>query len=140
MLYLDTSLLISILTPEAESARAQNWLKDQGQDEFAISDWTVAEFSSALAINLRSRKIAEADRAEALATFSRMARDNFTSLPIDSAHFHRAAQFADRYELGLRAADALHLAICVDFGATFCTLDRRVARVGPAFGARVIAV
>ena len=35
-----------------------------------------------------------------------------------------------------RAADALHLAICADHGATLCTLDRRLADAGPALGVK----
>lgn len=31
----------------------------------------------------------------------------------------------------LRAGDALHLTVCADQGVTLCTLDRRLAEVGP---------
>ncbi|MFO1125248.1 MAG: hypothetical protein U1E25_08220 [Methylocystis sp.] len=31
------------------------------------------------------------------------------------------------YALGLRAGNALHLAVCAEYGATLCTLDRRLA-------------
>ena len=40
----------------------------------------------------------------------------------------------DQYALGLRAADALHLAICADHGATLCTLDHRLSDAGSALG------
>ena len=49
-----------------------------------------------------------------------------------------AARFADQYELGLRAGDALHLAICVDHGATLCTLDRRLSGAGSALGVKTM--
>ena len=39
---------------------------------------------------------------------------------------------------GLRAGDALHLAICADHGATLCTLDRRLSEAGPALGVRTM--
>ena len=45
-----------------------------------------------------------------------------------------AARFADQHALGLRAADALHLAVCADLGATLCTLDRRLHEAGPPLG------
>ena len=45
-----------------------------------------------------------------------------------------AARFADQYALGLRAGDALHLAICADRGAIICTLDRRLAEAALALG------
>jgi predicted nucleic acid-binding protein len=66
--------------------------------------------------------------------FTRLAAESLSMLPIGAAQFRRAASFADRYELGLRAGDALHLAICADHGATLCTLDRRLAEAGTALG------
>nr|QQZ51955.1 PIN domain-containing protein [Phenylobacterium glaciei] len=57
--------------------------------------------------------------------------------PVSAAHFKTAARFADQYALGLRAGDALHLAIAVDQGATLCTLDRRLAEAGQALGLKV---
>ena len=50
--------------------------------------------------------------------------------------FRTAARFVDQYALGLRAGDALHLAICADHGVTLCTLDRRLSETGPALGGK----
>jgi uncharacterized protein len=58
------------------------------------------------------------DRAEALATFTRLAVDSFTVMPASRLQFRTAARFANQHVLGLRAGDALHLAICADNGAT----------------------
>jgi predicted nucleic acid-binding protein len=38
----------------------------------------------------------------------------------------------------LRAGDALHLAICVDHGATLCTLDRRLSDAGSVLGVKTM--
>jgi hypothetical protein len=88
----------------------------------------------ALSIKLRTRQIDTQVRAAALAEFARLEAESFTNLPVLSEHFRTAARFADQYRLGLRAADALHLAICADQGATLCTLDRRLSAAGPALG------
>jgi hypothetical protein len=53
---------------------------------------------------------------------------------VTEAHFKRAAQFASDHKLGLRAGDALHLAIASDQGAILCTLDKRLAGAGKALG------
>ena len=45
-----------------------------------------------------------------------------------------AARLADQYVLGLRSADALHLAIASDHGATLSTLDQRLATAAGALG------
>jgi predicted nucleic acid-binding protein len=55
-------------------------------------------------------------------------------MPVLPTHFRVAATIADRHELGLRAADALHLAICADYGAKLATLDERLAKAAPLVG------
>jgi uncharacterized protein len=135
--YLDTSILVAALTIEAKTAEVQLWLSRQPVDDLAISEWVTAEFSAALSIKLRNRQIDPKHRAEALTSFARMSSDNFEILPVLSSHFRTAARSAENYELGLRAADALHMAIAVDYGATLCTLDKRLAKAASALGCAV---
>ena len=137
-LYLDTSLLVAALTNEAETARMQAWLAAQPPDELTISDWVVTEFSSALSIKLRTGQLRPAHRADALSMFTRLLAESFTLLPIGGQQFRTAARYADQYALGLRAGDALHLALCADHGATLCTLDRRLGEAGAALGVKTM--
>jgi predicted nucleic acid-binding protein len=106
----------------------------QSPDELTISDWVVAEFSSALSIKLRTGQIETSHRADALATFARLSADAFLVLPVTRQQFRAAARLVDQHVFGLRAGDALHLAICADYGATMCTLDRRLGEAGPLVG------
>lgn len=135
-LYLDTSVLVAASTREVKTARVQAWLGEQTRDRLMISDWVITEFSSALSIKLRKGQIETSHRADALATLSRLADESFAILPVSGSQFRTAARFADNYALGLRAGDALHLAICADHGATLCTLDRRLSETGPALGVK----
>jgi uncharacterized protein len=134
MLYLDTSLLVAALTKETETRRMQGWLGEQDPDELGISDWVVAEFSAALSIKLRTGAIEAADRAGALTIFTRICNENLVVMPLSRPQFRLAVRFADQYALGLRAGDALHLAICADQGATLCTLDRRLGKAATRLG------
>jgi uncharacterized protein len=138
MLYLDTSLLVAALTNEAETERMQHWLGQQPVDDLAVSDWVATEFSSTLSIKLRTGQIRIADRVEALVTFTRLATDSFTAIPVSRSEFRTAARLADQHAIGLRAGDALHLAICANHGATLCTLDRRLGDAGSALGIKTI--
>lgn len=132
--YLDTSLLVAALTNETATQRVQAWLAVQAPETLMISDWVVTEFSSALSIKLRTGQLSPDHRAAALALFTRLAVDSFTTLPVSSAHFQTAARFADQTELGIRAGDALHLAVARECGATLCTLDARLAESGALLG------
>jgi predicted nucleic acid-binding protein len=138
MLYLDTSLLVAALTNEAETERMQRWLGRQQPDDLAISDWVKTEFSSALSIKLRAGHIGVAHRADVLATFTRLNTESFTVVPVSRLQFRTAARFVEQHMLGLRAGDALHLAICADHGATLCTLDRRLSEASAALGVKTM--
>lgn len=132
--------MVAALTREAETGRIQEWLAAQEAGSLAISEWVRTEFSSALAIKLRSGQIGAAHRSDALAAFTRLAADSFVVLPVRDWQFRVAAGYVDQHGLGLRAGDALHLAICAEQGATLCTLDRRLAEAGAAVGVRVVRV
>ena len=137
MLYVDTSVIVSALTNEVDTALSQTWLARQETSELTISDWTMTEFASALAIKLRTGALGVDHRAAALSAFTRLCVDSFRILPVAREDFRTAVRFADQSELNLRAGDALHLAICANHGASLCTLDRRLAQAAPRVGVPV---
>jgi predicted nucleic acid-binding protein len=134
MLYLDTSLIVAVFSNEVGSAPLRQWLVGQPPDDLAISDWTTTEVSSALAIKIRTGRITVDQRALALAAFNQFARENVAVFAIVGDHFRAAARIADQHRQGVRAGDALHIAVASSHGATICTRDQQLAEAGPALG------
>lgn len=134
MPYLDTSLLVAALTPERRTAEVQRWLAKQKPDDLVISDWTVTEFSAALSMKVRSRQLDPESRSDALALFTRLARETFSVLPVAREDFREASRLADLHESGLRAGDALHLGVVANHGERLLSLDRVQVEVAVAAG------
>ena len=138
MLYVDTSVLVAAHTVERRTGDVQSWLQQQKRGTLAISDWVVTEFSAALSKKQRIREIDAAYLAYALAEFRRVVLAAMEALEVRSAAFRLAARFAEDFTTGLRAGDALHLAIASQTGALLHTLDERLAAAGPQVGVRTI--
>lgn len=132
ILYLDTSVAVAALTPEPSSHRVQKWISEQAPGALAVSEWGRVEFSSALAIKVRSKTIDLEQRTVALSTYARFCEESFTILAIGDRHMQAAAFIVDQFMFGLRGGDALHLAVCAAYGATLCTLDRKLFEAGQA--------
>jgi hypothetical protein len=106
------------------------WLDAQPAGSLAISAWVSTELSSALALQLGTGAITLPQRADVLAAWRRLVEASLHLEPVREQHFAIAARFLDRHMLGLRAGDALHLAIAADRGLTLATLDKRMAAAG----------
>ena len=134
--YVDTSVLLTTLIAEPATEAVYDSLGAEGQ-ELLVSDFAAAEVASALSRLVRMALLSDADASARLADFD--AWRAAMSLPVDiAASDARLAHiYARRFDLGLRAPDALHLAIARRLDATLITLDRRLATAAREMGITV---
>jgi predicted nucleic acid-binding protein len=138
-LYLDTSAVVSLLATEPESARLESWLQAQEASVLAISAWVNTEVASALSMKVRMGQFTLEQRADAAAQW-RLWSESVVLLPIEQADFEAAAGSAARHALGLRAGDALHLAVAASAGCTLVTLDEGQANAAVELGVPVAEI
>ncbi len=125
--YLDTSLLVAVLIREAGTPAAKSYLASCGDRPLLISRWVIAEFSSALAIKVRTGAITTSEQAAALMMFRRFSERRLRVLDIEARDFAMAASLCDQSGIPLRAGDALHLAVCERVTARVATFDGGLA-------------
>jgi uncharacterized protein len=134
MLYVDTSVWVAALTRETRTAEMQAWLAAQAPGSLAISDWVGTEFASALAMKLRMEILSPTERAEVLAAFTALEEASLHTLPVSRLDYRIATQFVHHHSTGLRAGDALHLAIAANHGHHLHTLDTTLATAAEHLG------
>lgn len=113
MLYVDTSVFVSLLTREKKTSDVNAWYATCTQP-LVSSVWCVTEFASALALKQRTGQVSQQSCSYAWEQFQTLCRRDLTLLPAASAHFHQAALAILKSTASLRAGDALHLAIALE--------------------------
>jgi predicted nucleic acid-binding protein len=135
MIYIDTSALVPAFIREPKSDAILSWLENSGE-RLVVSEWAITEFSSAVAIKMRTGEIDPGIAKQARTRVLRFAQEHCSIAVPQRAEFRRAAQLASDPDLKLRAGDALHLAIAEASKA------RGILCLGEtmAFGAREIGL
>ncbi len=140
MVYVDTSVLIAAHTREPHTHLAQAWLAGQSGGGLTLTTWTLLECESALAIKRRRGELDEAGQMAASQDIEVLA-DRFVSnfaTPLEADH-QRARELVRQAASGLRAGDALHLAVALRLGADqFATLNRVLAGNAAAQGLTLV--
>jgi predicted nucleic acid-binding protein len=140
MIYVDTSALVPAFIREPTTDAVLAWLETSGQ-RLLISEWSIAEFSSAAAIKARTGEITPALAKQARARFLDFAENHCSIAVPQRAEFRRAAELAGDVGLKLRAGDALHLAIAEAGKAEgILCFDETMAAGAKAMGLNVLSI
>ncbi len=125
--YLHTSAVVAALVAEPHSPVVLDWLAAIEPGAVFVSDWSHTEVASALSLKVRTGALSLELRAEAASAWHAMHSHNFPTLAVLQEHFKTAAHFTSQPALGLRAGDALHLAIAREGAHSLVTLDHAMA-------------
>ncbi|MFH1604294.1 MAG: type II toxin-antitoxin system VapC family toxin [Pseudomonadota bacterium] len=134
MYYCDTSFVAPLVLPEPASDAVIAFLKKGRPRELAVSLWTNVEFASLVSRRLRMGELTERQAELARAAFQEMVTRSYRVLLPSAADYGLAAVFLENYKTGLRAGDALHLAIAKNHGArTIYSLDAGLVKAAAVF-------
>jgi predicted nucleic acid-binding protein len=117
VIYLDTSALVALLTNEPATAKVSAWFADNALP-LVSGDWCAVEFASALAAKQRAKQLRAVHVKAAHAAFETLCDGGLQLVPVSRAAFYKAAALCKPADTGLRAGDALHLAVALDAGCT----------------------
>jgi uncharacterized protein len=128
MIYLDSNILVSLLTEDSLTERAIAWFDSQNEP-LAISAWICTEFNAVAGLRKRKGELAMAVAQSAMSTLDVGSREHFAMLPVTNEAATLAASWLRNPDCSLQTGDALHLAIAHKGGATtLATLDDRFAK------------
>lgn len=140
MVYIDTSALVPAFIREPQSDAVLAWL-ESSQQRLAISEWSLTEFASALAIKIRTGQIGAALAEQAWDRFVEFAEKHCLVAVPNRAQFRRAAELAREAALDIRAGDAVHLAIAEAVQVDgLLSLDKAMLETAKGIGLRTVSL
>jgi predicted nucleic acid-binding protein len=135
MVYFDTSFLAPLLLEETPSSAVERFIAGLPAGTLAVSHWTRVEFASLLAREVRMGGLDQPTAREVGAEFEAIVAESFVVLLPSARDYTLARQYLGHHDSGLRAGDALHLAIAQNNRAeAIYSFDKTLLRAGPALG------
>lgn len=131
--YLDASALLPMLIAEPGSVAVDAFML-AATDGLVVSEFAAAEVASALSRLVRTDRLTPDDASARLADFDAWRATAAEDVELNAADVRLAHLYVRRFELMLRAPDALHAAICRRADLELITLDRRLASAAEALG------
>jgi predicted nucleic acid-binding protein len=132
-LYLDASVLVPTVVVEPISPAVVEFLLS-GVDDLTVSDFAAAEVASALSRLVRMDRLTITEAKERRADFDAWRAGETENADMGAHDCRLANSYVRRFELKLRAPDALHAAICRRLDLRLVTLDRRLAAAARELG------
>ena len=139
-MYVDTSVIVAMLTDEPKTQACKDWFKALKQAPMS-GDWLVTEFYSAIALKQRIGQLRQKDVTATMHQFENLTSNGGIKLmPIARESFTKAGKLTHQYA-NTRAGDALHLSVAMQCEAkAFVTLDNAQAASSKQLGFDVVTI
>lgn len=137
MTYFDTSALVSLHVEDGNSQALDAYLT-MSPTAVAISRFGAAEFASAVSVRVRTMLLPLDDAAALIRAFDVWRPGVAGVLDATPDDVIVSETYVRRFELELKAPDALHIAMCARAGLPLLTFDHTQARAAAALGLEVI--
>jgi predicted nucleic acid-binding protein len=131
--YLDASALLPLFLAGGHTARMRRRVAPD-QPPVSVSVFGIAEIGAVVTSRVRARILTREAGDGLLASIDAWLASMAAIHPVDGADHDHAAAFVRRFDLGLRAPDALHLATCRRLGLPLLTFDARQAAAARRLG------
>ena len=131
MIYLDTSFLVPLFINEAASERVEKHVRKLAAGSLCVSHWTRLEFAGVLARDVRTGMLDEAAARRVAERFEVYLAASFEVLAPRIEDYELARRYVLQSPAGLRAGDALHLAVAANANVkALLTLDQGMLKAG----------
>lgn len=135
MVYFDTSFLAPLVLQEQTSVVIQQFIDTLPANQCCTSRWAPVEFASLVARKVRMKELNPEQADQAIALFGHMLNDSFEVFVPQTKDFQQASMLLQTYKSGLRAGDALHVAVAQNRKVSdFYTLDRKLVESARELG------
>lgn len=134
--YVDTSVWVALLAREAPAAALTPWLANA--PALCCADWTQLELTSALGIKHRRGELPLIAARAICDVFASMMAYQVREIPLSPTDVSQARALCFEMGRGLRAGDALHLAVATRLKCThFFSFDHNLNRHAELAGLRL---
>jgi predicted nucleic acid-binding protein len=133
-IYLDASVLVSLLADDVNTAAARRVA--QFHDPVVVSAWTLAECSSAFARLRRMGRLTDDERDALESDLDAWGPSRMIAMTTQDFELARSLVRVSR--TGLRAADALHLAVASRESLRLATFDEVLTQAAVQFGVSLL--
>ncbi len=137
--YVDTSVWVALLAREAPATALSLWLADA--PALCCAQWTELELASAMGIKHRRGELSLNAARTICDVFASMMVYQVQALSVDRADMALARTLCMDMGRGLRAGDALHLAVALGRQCShFFSLDHQLNRHAQTAGLRLVTL